>query len=502
MGLLVAAWGQERPAAEREVAGVVRNAATGQPVEGATAAVSDVAGTVRRAATTGADGRFRFSGVKPMERVTVWKRGYRLKGGGDVWTRAPLSIEGEAEVELTALGAIAGRVTDENGEALMGITVQALERRVEEGRRKVSVYATFQTDDLGQYRLWHITPGRYFVKALGRRATISGLGPMPQTRDGDLAYGPQYFPSGATEEEASVVEVEPGGTVEADFRLSGQKGTKVAGRMTNYRAYEPVEVELRRGKEAVGSRVMVNQATGAFQATGVAPGEYTVVAKAASKPAKEGRAAVRVGAEGVEGLVVRLAEGVEVRGRMTGAMVHGMLARGLSLVSLDAVETETLRASPVQEEGAEFRFEGVKAGRYRVNFGGVPVEGIRSGTTDVLGEGLTVTEAGCEPLEITLSAMPGSLEVEVEGGKKGVWVGAVKRAGDLAYVLVSLVPDAGKAGFGGLSPGDYKVYAWREDEPLEYMNAAALEAADGVAVVVKAGETATVRVTAKAGGAQ
>jgi hypothetical protein len=476
-------WGQER-----EVTGVVKDAGTGMPLEGAVAAVGDYE-SVKRAVTTGADGRFVLKGVKPEEVVKVWKRGYRTKAGEDVW----MGREEPAEVVLTALGAIAGQVTDERGEGLLGITVQALKSQVREGRRRLVRDAAFQTDDRGRFRLWHLTPGRYVVKALGRSAMVMGLGAMPQTREGELTYGPQYYPNSGTEEGAGVVEVKAGETVVADFRLTGQVAATVAGRLQNFRAYESVQVELKRGREAVGARVMVNEATGAFRATGVAPGVYSVVAKAAGKPAREGRAEVTVGPEGVTGLVVKLVEGVEVRGL---GKVMVMLRR------LDTEEREVVR--PAAGQGGEgLRFEGVMPGRYQVEPMWSAVEAVRSGTVDVLREGLTVTEAGCEPLEVILAATPGELEVEVEGGGEDVEVGALRGEGELVWMRNGYISE-GKAGFGKLAPGEYRVYAWRREAPLEYANAAALAAAEGVAVVVKAGEKATarVRVSEKTGGAQ
>lgn len=499
-GFFLAARGQEQAEETREVSGVVKNAATGQPLEGATAAVGNFL-SVTRSATTGADGRFRFTGVKQGEQLKVWKRGYRTPDGRDVWMANQFSGKGEAEVVLTALGAIAGVVTDERGEALLGITVQGLKSTVREGRRKLNADATFRTDDRGRYRLWHLMPGRYVVKALGRRSTVVGLGAMPQTREGDLAYGPQYYPNSATGEGASVVEVKPGETTEADFRLVGQPAARVQGRLTNYKAYDPVEVELKRGREEVGSRVAVNEATGAFQATGVAPGLYTVVAKVASKPPREGRAEVTVGAEGVTGVVVRLVEGVEVRGAVAGESRKAFVM--MSLTRLDTGEWEPVR-SVMRENQDGIRFEGVTPGRYQVDLLWGAVEAVRSGTVDVLREGLTVTEAGCEPLEVTLSANPGELEIEAEGGGGDVEVGALRGIGEFVSMRSNGIRDEGKARLDGLAPGEYRVYAWRRESPLEYTNAAALEAAGGVTVVVKAGETTKVRVRVpeKTGGAQ
>src|SRR6185436_18874877 len=74
---------------------------------------------------------------------------------------------------LTPAATISGRVMDANGEPLTGDTVQALRSTFDAtGKRTLQATSSARTNDLGEYRLYWINPGRYFVSA---NAAKSGL---------------------------------------------------------------------------------------------------------------------------------------------------------------------------------------------------------------------------------------------------------------------------------------------------------------------------------------
>jgi hypothetical protein len=63
------------------------------------------------------------------------------------------------------VGIISGRVLDEDGEPLPWAQVSALREVYFRGKRKLSLEALVPTNDLGEYRLFGLKPGRYFVGA-------------------------------------------------------------------------------------------------------------------------------------------------------------------------------------------------------------------------------------------------------------------------------------------------------------------------------------------------
>ena len=73
----------------------------------------------------------------------------------------------DVSIRLERTGAIVGRIADENGEGLLGIEVLALRRS--EFRGRVSLTPDYgsrgSTNDLGQFRLFNLSPGDYVVVA-------------------------------------------------------------------------------------------------------------------------------------------------------------------------------------------------------------------------------------------------------------------------------------------------------------------------------------------------
>ena len=61
---------------------------------------------------------------------------------------------------------ITGRITDEFGDAVTDVQVQAMRYQFTSGeRRLVNVGRKSMTDDLGQFRIFGLMPGEYLVRA-------------------------------------------------------------------------------------------------------------------------------------------------------------------------------------------------------------------------------------------------------------------------------------------------------------------------------------------------
>src|SRR5262249_53467291 len=68
-------------------------------------------------------------------------------------------------LQLMPAGTISGRVFDRDGEPMANVTVEALKYVYQEGQRVMNVVQTARTNDLGEYRLFWLPPGQYFVSA-------------------------------------------------------------------------------------------------------------------------------------------------------------------------------------------------------------------------------------------------------------------------------------------------------------------------------------------------
>jgi carboxypeptidase family protein len=164
------------------IVGRVVDAASGKPVRGVVVTIGG-AGLSRNAVPpilTGSDGYFLFRDLpRGGFSITAEKRGYapgsygrrRPNGQAQTLTLADGERVTDAVVRIWKMGTIAGAVVDESGEPLVGITVRALRRTFQTGRRDFLNVRTVPTNDLGVYRLWDLPPGEYVVGIV--RASVS-----------------------------------------------------------------------------------------------------------------------------------------------------------------------------------------------------------------------------------------------------------------------------------------------------------------------------------------
>ena len=63
---------------------------------------------------------------------------------------------------------IGGHVVDEDGEPMPGVAVRAMRYQYLQGERRLTAAGSGQTDDIGQFRVWGLMPGDYYVNATAR----------------------------------------------------------------------------------------------------------------------------------------------------------------------------------------------------------------------------------------------------------------------------------------------------------------------------------------------
>jgi hypothetical protein len=218
--------------------------------------------------TTESDGRFLFRGVRPGRyRLMVTRSGY---------VRRTLSVTvaeaqpQDVQVVLTPTGAISGRIYGSSGEPLGNVDVAALRASYQDGKRTLTPVQSVRSDDRGEYRLFWLAPGRYYLsathpEALGRMLSIMGLsvagsfqgggsaGPLGLhmvrgTGDPVLAasgpfsafapkgerYVPVYFPGTIDEQSAAGVELRSGADLGGvDIALAPVRAHHVRGVVIN-----------------------------------------------------------------------------------------------------------------------------------------------------------------------------------------------------------------------------------------------------------------------------
>ena len=79
------------------------------------------------------------------------------------------------QFQLPRGSVIGGRVLDEDGEAMPGVIVRVMRYQYLQGERRLTPAGGGQTDDKGQYRVWGLMPGDYYVNAVARGGPMGGV---------------------------------------------------------------------------------------------------------------------------------------------------------------------------------------------------------------------------------------------------------------------------------------------------------------------------------------
>ena len=225
-------------------------AETGAPVRRAQVRVTgpDI---MPKAATTDNEGAYEFSEL-PAGRftVTATKSGYVSVGFGQsrpFESAKPIELgEGQtvdkADITMPRGSVISGRVTDEFGEAVADAAVSALRSTWANGRRRLqSTGRVATTNDLGQYRIYGLPPGEYYVSATLRGGAqemvvaemammamaTSTAGSSDAPRSG---YAPTYYPGTPNGGEAQKLTLAVGQEAQnTDFGLVPVRLVKISG---------------------------------------------------------------------------------------------------------------------------------------------------------------------------------------------------------------------------------------------------------------------------------
>src|SRR5262245_23866535 len=125
---------------------------------------------------TGQDGKFVIGNVLPGEYRLIATRSNGGYVPAEYGQRSPTS-EGAPftitagqklngiQLAMSPTGSISGRVYDREGDPVAHAQVNALRPIYRDGRRVLTIVQTVETNDRGEYRLFWLTPGRYYVSA-------------------------------------------------------------------------------------------------------------------------------------------------------------------------------------------------------------------------------------------------------------------------------------------------------------------------------------------------
>lgn len=321
--------GREYKTGTGRIRGRVVSADTGTPVRRAQLRLSGPEVGVKTALTD-AEGRYDF-GELPAGRFTInaTKSGFvTIQYGQTRPFEAGKTIElgdaqtlDRADIAMPRGGVIAGRIVDEFGDAMPDATVQALRSTWSNGRRRLQATGrTVQTNDLGQYRLFGLPPGEYYVSATMTGSQImqteAALGAVVAMRTAVTAtaagatasaptsgYAPTYYPGTTSGAEAQRITVSVGQEMQgADMALLPVRLARVSGTVINSEG-QPVSGTMvnivARNRDATGPLFGLGTSgrtdqNGNFTIAGVAPGDYILQTRGAQvvQEVREGRTMV------------------------------------------------------------------------------------------------------------------------------------------------------------------------------------------------------------------
>jgi hypothetical protein len=294
-------------------------------------------------------GKFVFRDLAPGQyKLTATRDGYvpaeyGQRGPGGAGVPVVLAAQQQmknARIDMTQTAAISGRIMNRYGEPVGNANVQALRYTYQEGRRTLTPVQTIRSNDLGEYRLFWMTPGQYvisaqpvdslavdpggtvFVQALRgggpalagafgaqlgvggvTRITVTGGGgpppdfpgggappppPPPPPPPGNVTddsnlYLPVYYPGTTDVTAAAPVDLRAGGNVGGiNLNVVEARPVRVRGQvMSGGRPAAGAQVSIFQRSNTTGTLTIRNVPAndmGAFEFRNVAPGGYELVA--------------------------------------------------------------------------------------------------------------------------------------------------------------------------------------------------------------------------------
>lgn len=377
--------GQARPPAESaRISGSVTNAVTGVPI-GRARVVATMDGHPPYAAITGADGKYTITDVQPgTYSLSVSRTGYVSQEYGQRRQLAgtPVTLVGGQQATgidfaLASAYSISGRILDEDGSPFAGAEVQALISQAVNGTSALIPVDTARTDDHGEFRLFGLPAGQYYIGASD--PAFHGVA----SAKGVIRYGATYYPGVSASEPAKPVALnadQP--TARIEFQLRLLPAARVSGQVipANGRALSNVAVSLTSRADGPPPRPESPSLfrDGRFAFANVEPGRYQLRVRAQTEGSDATLFAVYaldVAGEEVSGLMLSLQPGARIDGQIVVEGRRGATAPSLPTLRVRAPFTDGTAfgevPAPVQSSGA-FTVRGLMKGAHQIIVDGPP----------------------------------------------------------------------------------------------------------------------------------
>ena len=469
-------------------------------------------------ATSASDGSFRFPAVDQGT--------YSLSGERTGYVRETLSSPGgqTVAIEVTSekntsgiqlkmmpQSVIAGHVFDEDGDPVQSVNVEVWRYTYPRGRKQLTQTQNGTTNDLGEFRIPNLAPGRYFVSATPRRSqpvqavldTFRGgrggraaLGGPGRAAEPIEEYVTTFFPNLTDATGASPLNLVAGSEVRGiEIRLRKSRFYRIGGTVSGLPAALPEPDNSKgKGKGKAGSGVVLTLtprsggnrqagaapvgADGTFEFAAVPPGSYYIVAQVPQQ-AMTSRLPVDIGSGDLNNVAVRLQPPIAVTGKLTVESTQPNVRLSSIRLAFNPAEVGPGRNGQAQlnEDGTFQATLNVDA--YLVEAGGMPdgyyLKSVKLAGREMPDAMLDLNYGGGQ-VEVVLAPAAGDVTGVVQNSHgdpaSSVQVTAVPASGSLRRDMNKLVTTDAMGNFTlhGLPPGEYKIFAWEDVETNAWMD--------------------------------
>ena len=498
------------------VSGIVVNELTHEPLRHAKVTFLPANGnsSVSYATQTGMTGYFRIQGIEPGKfHAMVERAGFlRTPHLSNIPRRLPavLALKPKHELQNIVLqvmpgSVVTGRVVDLDGEPAPDVHVQAMRYGYVLGKARLQSVAMSKTNDLGEYRLYGLSRGKYYISA-----TNAVEGNMP------ARSATTFFANAVDLAAATPIAVNEG------TQVGGVDLTPVVPSWVDIRgtvscssgsvSRQTVVALSRQGSDAelASTSTAGIDSQNRFHFRGVAPGAYTLSASFTDQHGRYGgMQAIEVRNTEINDIELSLNKAVTMSGRID---IEGS-RQYLNLTSLRVLlepESDFLAGSLVGEvkPDGSFSLNGALPSEYTLSIVGLPdeyyVKRVQMGMEEIAGRRIDLRHAP-GPIDFLVSSFGGTISGTVLDSDHHPAVG----------VNVALIPDPprpdvpdlykvlpsnpqGQFTISGVAPGHYQLFAIEGSDANAYLDSDWVESLQDYAQELSIEENSIVTLMLKA----
>jgi len=436
------------------ISGTVVSAATGTPLAQARVTLTDTRNSRNTASLlTGEDGRFAFGQLEAGKySLRGSRRGYLASGyqqHEQFWSAIVTDEKFETRnlvLQLMPAGVISGKVLDERGEPVRNAQAKLYTEGHSSGMARVTLLGNTQTNDLGVFEFFSLSPGKYFAAVSAKPwyavhppsepQGVSGTPAVAVDKSLDVTYPMTYYGGTTESDEASPIMIKGGAHEEIEIHLTPVESLRLRFHIPEQGQREGFQVPIleKHVFDSVDYIAIegVNQISpGFFEMHGVPAGKYTVRVPSATpgQTAKFTEADLRNDGQELETDKAEPAASLKLAVHLAN---DEPLPKQLSL-GLQDERRQIAAFSPVSADGT-VAFDDLAAGTYKIIASRTPEKAYAVGRI--------LTESG-QPVGPTLNVTAGAelqFNVTLVSGVASV-EGSAKRGDKPASgVMVVLIP--------------------------------------------------------------